>query len=507
MKKTEEEYQESNCYIRDPSRVRRSRDNGRTLKERNHRRDLELPLFNGFFKQATPPKAVSLSEGKETSLNKNKEYTQNGCRVFNLEYDSSDNARMAPVWTQFKDSGRSELVLGRRSKVFVVPSAGKLAPEIRRYMHFHLCYTTRTRTHSHPTLTGLDKLTEVTMENPSARPPRKFTSMRNEYMDLRTPDNLEVFHAVFPRGASLERESSVDCLFLVSNDAAREISLKIQVCPSAWWWHIFRQVRGYSEGTARSLLRNFEIEAEQLADQSTFNVATMTVTTQFANTDDFLERAEAELGSDDDASIDDNNAHPSTSFEITDGAKASLAASLLKKDTNLAANSHASAKSRRSTFSCSTGNDTNRSMNTAKNAINHKSRALELASERKKLADLEATQRAMAQRIRDLEESFANTLPTPGTTSKSPRYSKRISKQAHMATRTPGGSVIGEVVNVDDDGSSSDESEETEWIDDDGNDGTSAVGKKTSAPAPKYPSRTSRTAAGANAAWSLDGVG
>ncbi len=199
-----------------------------------------------------------LLEGKETSLNKNKEYTQNVCRVFNLEYNPRDNARMAPVWTQFKDSGWSELVLGRRSKVFVVPSAGKLAPakvnKIRRYMHFHLRYTARTRTHSHPTLTSLDKLMEVTMEDPSARPPRKFTSMQNEYMDLRTPDNLEVFHAVFPWGASLERESSVDCLFLVSNDAAREISLKIQVCPSPWWWHIFWQVRGYSEGTARSLL-------------------------------------------------------------------------------------------------------------------------------------------------------------------------------------------------------------------------------------------------------------
>ena len=232
----------------------------------------------------------------------------------------------------------------------MVPSAGKLAPakvnEIRRYMHFHLRYTARTHTHSHPTLTGLDKLTEITMENPSARPPRKFTSMRNEYMDLRTPDNLEVFHAVFPRAASLEHESLVDCLFLVSNEAARKISLKIQVCPSAWWWHIFRQVRGYSEGTARSLLRNFEIEAEQLADQSTFDVTTMTVTTQFANTDDFLERAEAELGSDDDASIDGNNTHPSTSIQLTDGAKASLAASLLKKDNNLASNSHVSAKSR-----------------------------------------------------------------------------------------------------------------------------------------------------------------
>ncbi len=224
------------------------------------------------------------------------------------------------------------------------------------------------------------------------------------------------------------------------------------------------------------------------------------------NTDDFLEPAEAELGSDDEGSID-GPSHPSASFELTDDTKASLAASLLKKDTNLAANSHASAKSpRRSTFSCSTGNDTNRSMNTAKYAINHKSRALELASNRKKLADLEAMQRAMAQRIRELEESFANTLPTLGTASKSPRCSVRIFEPAHTATRTPGDSVIGEVVNVDEDGSSSDESEETEWNDDDGNDGTFAVGKKTSATASKYPYRTSRTAAGANAARSLDGI-
>ncbi len=325
-------------------------------------------------------------------------------------------------------------------------------------------------------------------------------------MDLRTPDNLEVFHAVFPQGASLEREPSVDCLFLVSNDAARKISLKIQVCPSAWWWHIFRQVRGYSEGTARSLLQNFEIEAEQLADQLTFDISTMTVTTQFANTDDFLERAEDEIGLDDEGSID-GPSHPSASFKLTEDTKASLAASLLKKDTNLTANSHASAKSCRSTFLCSNGNDTNRSMNTAKYAINHKSRALELANEWKKLADLEAMQRAMAQRIRELKESFANTLPTPVTASKSPRCSVRILESARTTTGTPADSVIGEIVNVDEEGSSSDESEETEWNDDNGNNSTPAVGKKTLATASRYPSRTSRTAADANAAWSLDGVG
>ena len=97
---------------------------------------------------------------------------------------------------------RSKLVFGRRSRVFVVPSAGKRAPakvtEVRRLMGFHLKYTARTRTHSHPTVSCLDKLTEVTMDDPNSRSPRKFTSMQNEYMDLRTLDNHEVFHAVFP---------------------------------------------------------------------------------------------------------------------------------------------------------------------------------------------------------------------------------------------------------------------------------------------------------------------
>ena len=116
-------------------------------------------------------------------------------------------------------------------------------------------------------------------------------------------------------------------------------------------------------------------------------------------------------------------------------------------------------------------------------------------------------QRAMAQRIRELEESFANALPTPDTATKSPRCSVRIFEPARRAMRTPGDSVIGEVVNVDEDESSSDESETIEWNDGNGNGGTSADGKTTSAPASKYPSRTSCTAAAANAAKSLEGVG
>jgi hypothetical protein len=85
------------------------------------RRELPLPLFNWYYKQATAPKAPTHSEGLENSLNKNREYMQNGCRVFHLEYDPSKNRRMDRVWTQFIESRKSELILGLQSKFLSFP--------------------------------------------------------------------------------------------------------------------------------------------------------------------------------------------------------------------------------------------------------------------------------------------------------------------------------------------------------------------------------------------------
>jgi hypothetical protein len=80
---------------------------------------------------------------------------------------------------------------------------------------------------------------------------------------------------------------------------AKDPSTKIMVCPSAWWWHLFK-CRGSTKCTAKSLIDSFNYEASLVADQSTFDESTWTVTTQFANSDDFLDRVEAELGLDDD---------------------------------------------------------------------------------------------------------------------------------------------------------------------------------------------------------------
>jgi hypothetical protein len=81
---------------------------------------------------------------------------------------------------------------------------------------------------------------------------------------------------------------------------AKDLSNKIAMCPSAWWWRLFK-LRRYTKRIAKSLMDGFDASSSAVAHMLTFDQSTGTVTTKFANTDDFLDRIENELGSDDDA--------------------------------------------------------------------------------------------------------------------------------------------------------------------------------------------------------------
>jgi hypothetical protein len=124
------------------------------------------------------------------------------------------------------------------------------------------------------------------------------------------------------------------------------------------------------------------------------------ITTQFANSDDFLERVEAELGFDGDESLDgsigDGAKSQQTAIKISADAKTSLASALNNPGMDLVANSHASAKSRRTKFSSLTGNSTNCSVNTKKFSKAHKSCTLALATEKKQSAQLKQENKEMA---------------------------------------------------------------------------------------------------------------
>jgi hypothetical protein len=244
-----------------------------SINQNMSRQDMPLPLFNGYYMQSTPRKALIHSKGLKKSLNKNKEFTQDGCHLFHLEYHPAKNPRMEMVWSHFIESGRGEVVLGRCSKIFILPNLGRQALTtitlIRRYMHFHICYTGVSRIHSHTTAMDLDKWVKISMVDPETLP-QKFTTLRHEYTDLCTPEGLEVFHAVIPHVETAACGPSEDCLYLKNNHKAKDLSSKIQVCLSVWWWNLFN-LRGYTERTARSLLNCFEYEASQLANQSMFD--------------------------------------------------------------------------------------------------------------------------------------------------------------------------------------------------------------------------------------------
>jgi hypothetical protein len=281
---------------------------------------------------------------------------------------------------------------------------------IRRFMKLHCRYTGITRIHSHSTVTNLDKVVEIGRVDPATKPPCKFTTLHQEYMDLRTNEDLLVFHTVLPRVETANDGPSIDCLYLARNARAKDLSNKISICPSAWWWHLFKAC-GYNKRTAHSLLDCFEMDATYVADQSTFKPATGVVTTQFANGDDFLDRMEDELGSDLDNASEEKSEGGSpcvkSTFEISANAKASLESALGNPDMDHAVNSHASAKSRWTSM----GNSTNQSVNTRQFALTHKSRALALAMETKCAADLENKNNAMAICLQQLQSILARGTP------------------------------------------------------------------------------------------------
>jgi hypothetical protein len=113
-------------------------------------------------------------------------------------------------------------------------------------------------------------------------------------------------------------------------------------------------------------------------------------------------------------------------------------------------------------------------------------------------ADLIASQRAMAQRIQELEEMFAAST-SPAKTSRPPRCSIRIAGQTSKDMGTAHESEQGTIVGVN-----NDSSEEAEFEDD--NDVTPPTnGVAIAASSPSDPSKTSPTATDTNNGQVLDG--
>jgi hypothetical protein len=97
-------------------------------------------------------------------------------------------------------------------------------------MKFQCWYSGVSQIGLHKTVTNLDKVVEITMRDGTG-PPRKFTTLWHEYMDLHTLENVEVFYTVIPRVETASRGPMVDCLYLAGNSMAKDLCRKPQSAP------------------------------------------------------------------------------------------------------------------------------------------------------------------------------------------------------------------------------------------------------------------------------------
>jgi hypothetical protein len=246
---------------------------------------LPLPVTNGYFKQVTPPKAISDLESGESLLNELTEFKKNGCMIFVIEYGPLNNRCMVPVWDLFINLGEMDQILCLRVKVYVILPPGERDPNLitkqHRYCKHHTNYSSKVCYSQHKLVINLDHPVTLAMPNGS-RPPHGVSTLRHEYFDLKSSNNGNIICGVFVCIKSAIRSPSVDTTYMVSNKEAKSILTKIAHCSLAWWyWHWVE--KGYTQGTIASLLNSFESDAADKAHNSLYNLQTMSMTSMFAN--------------------------------------------------------------------------------------------------------------------------------------------------------------------------------------------------------------------------------
>ena len=129
---------------------------------------------------------------------------------------------MGELWNLFYTTGACARVCGLKSKVIVF-GQGNQTPHVinklQRLKTFQCQYASKIEFVQHRGVVNVAKGVEIVMEDPTVRPPRKFTSLVQEYADLRCPTTQEVVvHAIVPCLRGMEA-GSADVTFLMQKQS------------------------------------------------------------------------------------------------------------------------------------------------------------------------------------------------------------------------------------------------------------------------------------------------
>ena len=235
------------------------------------------------------------------SLNNLPAFQENGCQVCTIEAADGSWTQLGPLWEAFHKMGLSRRALGR-SCLMVIMYNGRATENDRVTMQrlrrvnvmysFMLAYTVL------PSIVTVHKRVEMEMEDGS-KPPHKFTDLCREFMGLDAPDKdgkaHTLFEAIIPI-VSGQHAGSATVTHRSDNSEAAELAKKIRHSAPAWFFGYWTCVRKYKLSMVQKLMESFDVDSAILARFSVFDTATLTVQTEYGDTDEQLESIEADLG-------------------------------------------------------------------------------------------------------------------------------------------------------------------------------------------------------------------
>ena len=367
--------------------------------------DLPLPKLHFAYRHMKKGK-VNNRAAQNLSLNNLQAFRDNGCFVLHIEGAPSDWPRLMPLYNHAHKSGLLRQFTGRKVKLVQMYNGSPDGTDIvmmQRLKRAHVVITSVMLPVNLPNIETLYKVVEVEMQEGFGEKPRKFTSLLREFFDLRvevpgSKDTVPVIHAIFP---CMQGLSTGSARAIVRHDcaAAMKMIADIKKCVAPWWWGYWTKVLGYTEPCARKLMESFDTEAAHLAGFSVFDVEKLTCEGEFMDGDGYLDEIEEEFGIDSGFGEEDQKMDLSEARELHQQTLG---------DRDDMSECDRSGPSRRTNFSQSTGNSTNRSVTTERLAVQHKDRALKNVALTRDNADLLNDNEKLRRELQEAREAAAS---------------------------------------------------------------------------------------------------
>jgi hypothetical protein len=205
---------------------------------------------------------------------------------------------LGPLWEAFHKMGLCQHALGHSYLMIVMFNSRPMESDwvmmqclwIVNVMYLYMLAHTLV-----PNIAVVHKQVEVEMADGSA-PPHKFTDLCCEFMMLtgRASEGDKVvflFDVVIPIVSGIRAGSAV-VTYRMDNKEAATLITKIKRSMASWFLGYWTKIQKYKNGMIKKLMESFNTDAAKLAGLSEFDVATLTIHTQFGDVDKQLEHHE-----------------------------------------------------------------------------------------------------------------------------------------------------------------------------------------------------------------------